>query len=123
MSGTIENVSIQGKVINVAEGMAHWGMLVYNSQATAVIKNVVMDIVSDCVGANFVINTTTFKEIDNVHLNFRSTDASYQGKVVIMDSGATNSAVYRTDAQLEKADFSLFTGIWTVEEGKLPYIA
>lgn len=124
MHGTIENVYIQGKIINVAEGMAHWGMLAYNSGATAVIKNVVMDVESNCTQANFVINTATFKTIDNVHLNFRCTDETYDGKVQINGSqpDATNSAVYRTDAALESADFSLFTGIWTVESGKLPYI-
>ena len=121
-SGTIENVFIQGTIINVAAGANHWGILVYNSQATAVIKNVVLDVVSDCVGANLTMNVTTFTEIDNVHLNFRSTDATYQGKVVITDATVTNSAAYASDAQLANADFSLFTGIWTVEEGMLPYM-
>ena len=121
MHGTVENVYIQGKIVNVAEGISHWGMLVYNSGATAVIKNVVLDIVSDCAGANFVINTTTFKEIDNVHLNFRTTNETI-GKVVITDAAATNSAVYLKDEDVAKADFALFTGIWKVEEGKLPYM-
>lgn len=123
MHGIVENVSIQGKIINVAEGMSHWGMLAYNSGATAVIKNVVMDIVSDCKGANFVINTGEVKEIDNVHLNFRITHDA-MGKVDINGQAVAviNSAVYVNDAALANADFSLFTGIWKVEEGKLPYM-
>lgn len=121
-SGIIENVSIQGKIINVAEGVSHWGMLCYNSQATAVIKNVVLDIVSDSTEKHYVINTATIKEIDNVHLNFRSVYEDFAGKVVITDAAATNTAVYTTDEALASADFSLFTGIWTVESGKLPYM-
>ena len=122
LSGTIENVLIKGKVINVAEGMSHWGVLCYNSQATAVIKNVVLDVESDCMMKHYVLNTSTATEIDNVVFNLR-TKEGYTGMVVVTDFAGTHMAIYTKDEQLATADFSLFTGIWTVEAGKLPYMS
>ena len=122
LSGTIENVLIKGKVINVAEGMSHWGVLCYNSQATAVIKNVVLDVESDCMMKHYVLNTSTAMEIDNVVFNLR-TKEGYTGMVVVTDFAGTHMVIYTKDEQLATADFSLFTGIWTVEAGKLPYMS
>ena len=123
--GGVENVLIRGKVINLAEGAAHWGLLVYNSTAAAVIKNVVLDIESVGTAKHFVINTTAASVIDNVHFKFKSTAESTTATATVNGSTfpATNSAAYTTDEALAKADFSLFTGIWKVEEGKLPYMA
>lgn len=124
LSGTVENVLIKGRLINLGENVQHWGVLCYNSQATAVIKNVVLDIESEGTMKHYVINTGAASVIDNVHFNFRSTSEAFSAAVVVTDfTAATNTGVYINDAQLAQANFSLFGEPWKVEAGKVPYMS
>ena len=124
LSGTVENVLIKGRLINLGENVQHWGVLCYNSQATAVIKNVVLDIESEGTMKHYVINTGAASVIDNVHFNLRPTSENFSAAVVVTDfAAATNMGVYTNDEQLAQAKFSLFGEPWKVEKGKLPYMS
>ena len=123
-NGVIENVYIKGQVVNIGEGIQHWGVLCYNTgNATyARIKNVIVDVVTDGTKTHMVANTTgNIVEFDNVHFICVTAEG---GACKVTDLAiATNTGVYATaEAFLAKADLTLFGEPWKVETGKLPYM-
>ncbi|MBQ8428925.1 MAG: DUF4838 domain-containing protein [Clostridia bacterium] len=121
-NGIIENVLLRGSLTGIPEGMAHWGVLCYNTgNATyARIKNVIVDITSDGTGVHMVANSTgNVAEFDNVYL-VCETSGSY--KVTDL-AAATNTAVYATEEKFIIAEpYAAWGEPWVIETGKRPYM-
>ena len=120
VNGTIENVLIKGKLINLPEGIAHWGLICYNG--TPVIKNVLLDVKSNGTKKQMAANIDA-GTLDNVYMILNNETLVSQSAVTDYE-GATNSGIYATESKLMAAvDFSSWSDPWIVDGGELPYMS
>ena len=114
---TIEDILIVGRTENLAEGVAHWGVLNYGGAGS--VKNVVVRLAGESGDLHYVVgpNGTDGTTLDNIHFIFSG------AKAAATASGSTNSNVYGTDELLAEADFSTMSSDWTVENTTIPYMS
>ena len=115
-AGMIEDVLIVGRTENLAEGVAHWGVLNYGGAGS--VKNVVVRLAGESGDLHYVVgaNGTDGATLDNIHFIFSG------AKAAATASNSTNSNVYGTDEVLAQADFSKMSSDWTVENTAIPYM-
>ena len=116
-AGLIEDVLIVGRTENLAEGVAHWGVLNYGGAGA--VKNVVVHLAGESGDLHYVVgaNGTDGATLDNIHFIFSG------AKAAATASSSTNSNVYGTEELLAQADFSTMSADWTVEGTKIPYMS
>ena len=115
---TIEDILIVGRTENLADGVAHWGVLNYGGAGS--VKNVVVRLAGESGDLHYVVgpNGTDGATLDNIHFIFSGAKAA----ATALDNG-TNSNVYGTDELLAEADFSTMSSDWTVENTTIPYMS
>ncbi len=116
-AATIEDILIVGRTENLAEGVAHWGVLNYGGAGS--VKNVVVRLAGESGDVHYVVgaNGTDGATLDNIHFIFSG------AKAAATASGSTNSNVYGTDELLAAADFSTMSSDWTIEGTTIPYMS
>ena len=115
-NGTVENVYIRVKLINLPETVDHWGVVVYNMGATGTIKNVVACIEETSSTAKHMAVNATAGTVDNVYL-------VHDGVGTATDyAAATNTGIYASETAMAlRVDFTGWPFPWETVNG-IPYI-
>ena len=119
--GTIENVLIKGELINMPEGIAHWGLICYNG--TPVIKNAIVNVKSMGSTKKLMAANISGGTLDGVYMVLNDKTLASISNVTDLAT-ATNVGVYATDSiMMASVDFSTWAEPWIIESGKLPYMS
>ena len=120
-NGTIENILIKGEVINMPEGIAHWGLICYNG--TPVIKNAIVNVKSMGSTKKLMAANIGGGTLDSVYMVLNDKTLASISNVTDLAT-ATNVGVYATDSiMMASVDFSTWAEPWIIENGKLPYMS
>ncbi len=113
-AGTIENVLLKGKLINVPNA-DHYGLLYKGALEGSVCQNVFAELTSDGVGMHY---TGPMWRVDTGNYILSNVAYVFNGNVYNSDYNPTQVTVYVTMEEFaQNMDATLWNG-WTMEEGK-----